>query len=88
MKEIELKVTNELGLHLRPAGQFVRMASEFDSEIWIEYQGNRINAKSIMGILSLAIDCGAQIKILADGPDEKEALEKLGKFVNSGFGSS
>ena len=86
MKEVELEVTNELGLHLRPAGQFVRKASKFESEIWIEYLGNRINAKSIMGILSLAIDCGAQIKIIAEGSDERDAIETLAKFVNSGFG--
>ena len=88
MKEVNIKIENELGLHLRPAGLFVKEASKFDCEIFIEYQGNRVNSKSIMGILSLAIDCGAEIKIIAEGKDENEAVESMINLIKSKFGEN
>lgn len=79
------KITNKLGLHARAAALFVKTASRFQSEIFISKGNNRVNGKSIMGILMLAAALGSRIKIEAVGPDAKAALEKLGQLVNRGF---
>ncbi len=81
----EVVVQNKVGLHARPATFFIQKANEFKSSIWVERDERRINAKSLLGVLSLGILGGTKIRIIADGPDEKEALDSLVKMVQSGF---
>ncbi len=81
----EVTVQNQVGLHARPATFFIQKANEFKSTIWVEKEERRVNAKSLLGVLSLGIVGGMTIKIIADGPDESNAVEGLVKLVNSGF---
>ena len=81
----EVTVKNEVGLHARPATFFIQKANEFKSSIWVEKENRRVNAKSLLGVLSLGIVGGTTIKILADGSDEVAAVEGLVKLVESGF---
>lgn len=80
------KLLNKSGLHARPAALFIKTAADFKSDIEIIYNGERLNAKSIMNILSLALPMGAEITISALGEDEKEAVEALVNLVESKFG--
>lgn len=80
-KSIVIQV--EPGLQARPAAQFVQKANEFVSEIFIEVENRRINAKSIMGLMSLALVRGSEVTLIANGPDETQALEELVKFVSN-----
>ncbi|SHM95267.1 HPr family phosphocarrier protein [Gracilibacillus kekensis] len=81
MLEKEVVISIEPGLQARPAAQFVQKANSFSSEIFIEKDSKRINAKSIMGLMSLALSKGTQIKIIVDGSDEQEALKELVEYV-------
>ena len=81
----EVTVQNQVGLHARPATFFIQKANEFQSSIWVEKDERRVNAKSLLGVLSLGIVGGAQIKIIADGNDEKAAVDCLVALVESGF---
>ncbi|MCL2580368.1 MAG: HPr family phosphocarrier protein [Oscillospiraceae bacterium] len=81
----EVSVQNQVGLHARPATFFIQKANEFKSSIWVEKEERRVNAKSLLGVLSLGIVGGTGIKIIADGPDEELAVEGLVKLVESGF---
>jgi len=81
----EVMVKNQVGLHARPATFFIQKANEFKSSIWIEKEERRVNAKSLLGILSLGIVGGTNIKVIADGADEKAAVEALVELVDSGF---
>ena len=81
----DVEVQNQVGLHARPATFFIQKANEYKSSIWVEKEERRVNAKSLLGVLSLGILGGNNIKIIADGADEQEAVEGLAKLVNSGF---
>ena len=81
----DVMVQNQVGLHARPATFFIQKANEFKSSIWLEKEARRVNAKSLLGILSLGIVGGTQIRVIADGPDEQEAVEGLVELVESGF---
>lgn len=81
----DVVVQNQVGLHARPATFFIQKANEFKSSIWIEKEDRRVNAKSLLGILSLGIVGGTTIKIIADGADEQAAVEGLSDLVDSGF---
>ena len=81
----DVTVQNQVGLHARPATFFIQKANEFKSSIWIEKEERRVNAKSLLGILSLGIVGGTSIRIIADGADEQEAVEELVDLVGSGF---
>ena len=81
----EVTVKNEVGLHARPATFFIQKANEFKSSIWVEKENRRVNAKSLLGVLSLGIVGGTEIKIIADGADEQTAVEELVEKVESGF---
>ena len=81
----DVTIQNQVGLHARPATFFIQKANEFKSSIWVEKDERKVNAKSLLGVLSLGIVGGTTIKIIADGSDEKEALEGLVNLVNSGF---
>ncbi len=82
----EVVINNEVGLHARPATFFIQKANEFKSGIWVEREERRVNAKSLLGLLSLGIVKGTAITLIADGPDEKEALAALAELVSSNFG--
>ncbi|WP_432664264.1 HPr family phosphocarrier protein [Wukongibacter baidiensis] len=81
-----VKILNESGLHARPTAVFVKTASGFKSEIKIEVKGNCLNGKSIMNVLSLGAKKGEEIKIIANGPDEDEAVQCLVQLIESKFG--
>ena len=81
----DITVQNQVGLHSRPATFFIQKAFEFHSSIWVEKDERRANAKSLLGVLSLGVTGGTTIRIIADGPDENEAVEALTKLVVSGF---
>ncbi|MBQ8210369.1 MAG: HPr family phosphocarrier protein [Clostridia bacterium] len=81
----DVVVENQVGLHARPATFFIQKANEFKSSIWVEKQERRANAKSLLGVLSLGIMGGTEIRIIAGGTDEQEAVEALAKLVESGF---
>ena len=81
----EVMVQNQVGLHARPATFFIQKANEYKSSIWVEKEERRVNAKSLLGVLSLGIVGGTSIRIIADGPDEEEAVENLVDLVKSGF---
>jgi phosphocarrier protein HPr len=77
MVEKSFKVTAETGIHARPATLLVQTASKFDSEIHLEYKDKKVNLKSIMGVMSLGVGQGADIKIIAEGSDEADAINSL-----------
>ena len=79
-------VNNQVGLHARPATFFIQKANEFKSSIWVEKEERRVNAKSLLGVLSLGIVKGTNITLIADGADEKEAVAALVDLVNDNFG--
>lgn len=81
----EVLVQNQVGLHARPATFFIQKANEYKSSIWVEKEERRVNAKSLLGVLSLGIVGGTTIRIIADGGDEEEAVNSLVDLVNSGF---
>lgn len=81
----EVLVQNQVGLHARPATFFIQKANEFKSSIWVEKEERRVNAKSLLGVLSLGIVGGTSIRIIADGTDEEEAVSSLVELVQSGF---
>lgn len=82
----EVTINNEVGLHARPATFFIQKANEFKSGIWVEKDESRVNAKSLLGVLSLGITKGTTITLLADGSDEKEAVAALSELVSGNFG--
>lgn len=81
----DVVVQNQVGLHARPATFFIQKANGFKSSIWVEKEERRVNAKSLLGILSLGIVGGTTIRIIADGPDEEAAVKGLVDLVDSGF---
>ena len=86
MIEREVTIVNQLGMHARPAAQVVRTASAFTAEVEIVREGMAVNAKSIMGVMMLAAECGSSVILRANGADEAAALEALAKLVAEGFG--
>lgn len=82
----EATVNNQVGLHARPATFFIQKANEFKSSIWVEKDERRVNAKSLLGVLSLGIVKGTAINLIADGTDEKEAVEALMELISGNFG--
>ena len=81
----DVVVQNQVGLHARPATFFIQKANEFKSSIWVEKDERRVNAKSLLGVLSLGIVGGTSIRIIADGSEEQQAVEGLVALVESGF---
>ena len=80
-----VKVENTVGLHARPATYFIQKTNSYSSSVWIECDGGKVNAKSLLGVLSLGINQGAEIKIIADGEDEDEAIAGLTALIETGF---
>lgn len=81
----DVVVQNQVGLHARPATFFIQKANEYSSNIWVEKNERRVNAKSLLGVLSLGITRGSSITIMADGADEEDAVLALVELINSGF---
>ena len=82
----EVVISNQVGLHARPATFFIQKANEYKCSIWVEKDERRVNAKSLLGVLSLGITKGTAITLLADGSDEKEAVAALSELVSGNFG--
>ncbi|MBM7690980.1 catabolite repression HPr-like protein [Peribacillus deserti] len=76
-----VQVRLKTGLQARPAALFVQEANRFTADVFLEKDGKKVNAKSIMGLMSLAVSSGAEVKLVAEGRDEEEALEALEAFV-------
>ena len=81
----ETTVSNQVGLHARPATFFIQKANEFKCSVWVEKDDRRVNAKSLLGVLSLGIVKGTTINLIADGPDEEAAINALVELINSDF---
>ncbi len=81
----KVTVTNSVGLHARPATFFIQKANEYKCSIWIEREERRVNAKSLLGVLSLGVTKDNDINIIADGPDEEAAIKGLSEIINTGF---
>ena len=82
----DVTVQNQVGLHARPATFFIQKANEFKSSIWVEKEERRVNAKSLLGVLSLGISKGTEIKLIADGVDENNAIDGLAELIDGEFG--
>lgn len=81
----EVKIINSVGLHARPATYFIQKANTYDSTVWIEREDRRVNAKSLLGVLSLGIIKDMTVTLLADGTDENDAVAGLIELIESGF---
>jgi phosphocarrier protein len=80
-----VEIVNTHGLHMRPAGKFVTLAGSFRSEVWVDYQGARVNGKSVLDMTTLAAQRGTQMDIEAIGPDAEAAIHALAELVAAGF---
>jgi phosphocarrier protein len=85
MVSSEVTVNNSVGLHARPATFFIQRANSFKSSVWVEKDDRRVNAKSLLGVLSLGIVKGTGITIVADGTDEEDAVKTLVGIIESNF---
>ena len=83
--ERDAKIVNPLGMHARPAAEFVKLASRFKSAVEVRKDDLAVNGKSIMGVMMLAAECGSSLFIKTDGPDAAEAMEALLALVAAGF---
>jgi len=79
-------LTNQVGLHARPATFFIQKANEFKSSIWVERDERKVNAKSLLGVLSLGVVKGGEVNIIAEGEDEEEAIAALLHLIGTNFG--
>ncbi len=85
MIQREVKITNSTGLHARPATFFIQKANTYRSSIWVVKDDRKVSAKSLLGVLSIGIAKGMTITIVADGEDEKEAIDGLVELIETGF---
>lgn len=83
--EKEITIVNRLGMHARPAAMFVRIASRFRCEVWVEKDGEEINGKSIMGLMMLAAGQGSKLRVRCEGPDAPEALREIEQLIAGRF---
>jgi len=88
MIERELEIVNKLGLHARASAKLTQLASRYRCEVWLTRNQQRINAKSIMGVMMLAAGKGAKVILETDGPDEAECMEALTALINDKFGEA
>jgi phosphocarrier protein len=86
MRQTTVTVRNRAGLHTRPAALLVKLTAKYKSDIWLEKDGFEINAKSIIGVMTLAAEQGSQLVLRADGHDEDEAVEAIASFFQEAFG--
>ena len=83
--EKEITIVNRLGMHARPAAMFVRIASRFRCDIWVEKDGDEINGKSIMGLMMLAAGQGSKLLVRCEGPDADRAMQEIEQLIASKF---
>ncbi|HSI21877.1 MAG TPA: HPr family phosphocarrier protein [Methylophilaceae bacterium] len=88
MVKQEIEIINKLGLHARASTKLTQTASQYKSEVWLERNSRRVNAKSIMGVMMLAASKGSKIVVEASGADETQALESLLALINNRFGEA
>ncbi|MBT5926443.1 MAG: HPr family phosphocarrier protein [Verrucomicrobia bacterium] len=81
----ELVITNKMGIHARPAALFVKIASKFDADVFVEKDGERVNGKSIMGLMMLAAGPGSTLLIEVTGKDASKAFEEIEALIESKF---
>ncbi len=86
MTQTEVLIRNQLGLHARACALFVKTAARFKSDVWVARDDLEVNGKSIMGVMMLAAEEGATIRVRADGPDERDAVAALQELVDGKFG--
>lgn len=82
----QVQIVNKAGLHARPAAALVQTASKYKSDFHIHMYGYRINGKSILGVMTLAAEQGAQLELEFDGPDEEQAMKAIKELIGEGFG--
>ncbi len=82
----DVVIENRNGLHARPAAMFVKISSRYKAEVWVEKDGERVNGKSIMGLMMLAAGKGSKLTILADGVDAEKAVAEIKNLVETRFG--
>lgn len=88
MQQREVEIVNKLGLHARASAKLTQLAARFQSDVQMSRNGRKVNAKSIMGVMMLAAECGSAITVRATGADEAAAVDALLALVASGFGES
>ena len=88
MQQLEVEISNKLGLHARASAKLTQLAGKFQSEVWMSRNGRRVNAKSIMGVMMLAAARGTTVTIETSGPDEEEAMSALLQLIKDRFGES
>jgi phosphocarrier protein len=81
----EVTIQNRLGLHARPSAMFVKLCARFKSEIWVEKDGERVNGKSIMGLMMLAAGLGSRLRITCEGDDETNAMLEIEQLITRKF---
>jgi phosphocarrier protein len=81
----QVEITNSLGLHLRPADKFVKLALRYQADVRVHYNGNQFNGKSILDLTTLAAECGTRLELEARGPDAEAAVEALADLVSAQF---
>lgn len=86
MQTESLTILNKLGLHARASAKLTQLAGKFESEVWLRRNGRRVNAKSIMGVMTLAASMGTVIELETSGPDEVQAMKALKALINDYFG--
>ncbi|WP_297907343.1 HPr family phosphocarrier protein [Thiomonas sp.] len=86
MPRLDILIDNKLGLHARASAKLTKLASEFDSDVWLSKGSRRVNAKSIMGVMMLAAGKGTRLALEAEGADAERALEAIGALVRDKFG--
>lgn len=86
MQTESITIINKLGLHARASAKLTRLAGDFESEVWISRGGRRVNAKSIMGVMTLAAAMGTVVELETSGPDEIQAMAALKALINDYFG--
>jgi len=82
----KITIVNDAGLHARPAAALVKLASKYESDFYIHMYGYKVNGKSILGVMTLAAEQGAELELELDGPDEQEAIKSIVELIDSGFG--
>lgn len=86
MTKREITIRLDSGLETRPVALLVQMASQFQSDVYVESDTRRVNAKSIMGMMTLGLDSGSEVTISANGEDEKEAVDKIAAYLTRSIG--
>lgn len=88
MQQVNITISNKLGLHARASAKLTQLASRFDCQVWLNRGDRRVNAKSIMGVMMLAAGLGITLTLVTDGTDEKEALEAITALFDNKFGEN